>query len=285
MRSYLNLGCGNRFHPDWINVDFAAADHTVLSHDLRKGVPFPDAHFDVVYHSHLLEHFSRPFALSFLGETHRVLKSGGITRIAVPDLERTAKGYLTALEEAARGDKQGQQRYEWMIVELLDQTVRERPGGEMGSYLQQAHLPDREFVIERLGVGAQEIIEGGERVREQSAAGAQQQQQAQQPSSARTLSRLRRAPAALRESLLKLLLGDEYRALELGRFRSSGDPHLWMYDRYSLARALESVGFREPRVVGPAESSIPGWTQFNLDTEPDGTVYKPDSFYVEARKA
>jgi len=26
-----------------------------------------------------------------------------------------------------------------------------------------------------------------------------------------------------------------------------------------------------------AESYIPDWASFNLDTEPDGTVYKPDS--------
>jgi predicted SAM-dependent methyltransferase len=281
MKSYLNLGCGSRFHPDWINVDFAATADSVLSHDLRLGVPFPDERFDVVYHSHLLEHFSRPFALSFLRETYRVLKRGGITRIAVPDLERTARAYLQALEEAARGDRQWQKRYEWMIVEMLDQTVRERPGGEMGSYLQQTDLPDKEFVIERLGVGAREIIESGERVRQGDASDTERRPQ----SSTGTLSRLRRAPARLRESLLKLLLGDEYSALELGRFRRSGDPHLWMYDRYSLAQALESVGFREARVVGPAESRIPGWTEFHLDTEPDGTVYKPDSFYVEARKA
>jgi hypothetical protein len=58
-----------------------------------------------------------------------------------------------------------------------------------------------------------------------------------------------------------------------------------MYDRYSLARALESAGFQDPRIMGPTESQIPGWTEYHLDTEADGTVYKPDSFYVEARKS
>ena len=33
-----------------------------------------------------------------------------------------------------------------------------------------------------------------------------------------------------------------------------------------------------------SESLIPGWTKFNLDTEADGTVYKPDSMYMEAVK-
>ena len=33
--------------------------------------------------------------------------------------------------------------------------------------------------------------------------------------------------------------------------------------------------------LGPRESQIPDWTAFSLDTEPDGTIYKPDSFYME----
>jgi hypothetical protein len=68
------------------------------------------------------------------------------------------------------------------------------------------------------------------------------------------------------------------------RERSGGEVHLWMYDRHSLARALRGAGFRDPRVVGAAESRIPGWAGFHLDTEPDGSVYKPDSLYMEASK-
>ena len=57
-----------------------------------------------------------------------------------------------------------------------------------------------------------------------------------------------------------------------------------MYDRYSLARLLRDSGFRDPVRREANESLIPGWTKFNLDTEPDGTVYKPDSMYMEAVK-
>jgi hypothetical protein len=32
------------------------------------------------------------------------------------------------------------------------------------------------------------------------------------------------------------------------------------------------------------ESYITNWTSFNLDTEPDGSIYKPDSLYMEAVK-
>ena len=112
MKSYLNLGCGNKFHPAWTNVDVVARGNSVIGHDLRKGISFPDGKFDVVYHSHLLEHFPRAQALPFLRECYRVLKPGGIIRVAVPDLERIARVYLQAFEEAVQGDEQGQHNYE-----------------------------------------------------------------------------------------------------------------------------------------------------------------------------
>src|SRR5262249_42002990 len=77
----------------------------------------------------------------------------------------------------------------------------------------------------------------------------------------------------LRAKLLKVLLGEkDYRALELGRFRMGGEIHKWMYDHYSLGRALQQAGFAEPHAVGPTESRIPNWAEFHLDTEPDGSV-------------
>lgn len=57
-----------------------------------------------------------------------------------------------------------------------------------------------------------------------------------------------------------------------------------MCDRYSLAQTLEKAGFNSARKLGAAESAIPAWTSFNLDTEPDGKVYKPDSLYMEATR-
>jgi hypothetical protein len=87
-----------------------------------------------------------------------------------------------------------------------------------------------------------------------------------------------------REMLLRLLLTKEYEALELGRFRRRGEPHLWMYDRYSLVKILSDVGFESPQLFSAAESRVPDWTDFCLDTEPDGTIYKPYSLYAEAQK-
>jgi hypothetical protein len=57
-----------------------------------------------------------------------------------------------------------------------------------------------------------------------------------------------------------------------------------MYDQYSLTRLLRRVGFADPKRFDASESQIPGWVAYNLDTEPDGAVYKPDSLYMEAVK-
>jgi predicted SAM-dependent methyltransferase len=277
----LNLGCGSRFHPAWTNVDFVAVSPSVLSHDLRKGIPFPDEEFDVVYHSHVLEHFSQPRARAFLRECLRVLKPGGTLRVVVPDLEGIAKTYLGTLEQAAAGDEQARDDHEWMMIELYDQTVRESAGGEMAAYLSRDGLSNREFVISRVGLAARQLIESAERSR------APQADAASGGARGTMLGRLRRILSdrvARREALVRRLLGEEYELLELGRFRRGGEVHLWMYDRFSLSRVLTEAGFQRTQTVGAAESRIQGWSDYHLDTEPDGTVCKPDSLFMEASK-
>jgi predicted SAM-dependent methyltransferase len=277
----LNLGCGRRFHPAWTNVDFVAVGSAVLVHDLRKGVPFPDGEFDLVYHSHLLEHFDRSYALRLLRECFRVLKPGGTIRIAVPDLERIVKTYLQALERSLEGDEMWRHNYEWIMLELYDQTVRERSSGEMGAYFCRERIPNKEFVVSRIGMEARQAIEAAENARNNL-------DRAAVSGSRRTtfhrLFKFLRDPVARREAILRLLLGAEYERLQLGRFRRGGEVHMWMYDRYSLAQLLCEAGFQQPHVVGPTESRIPTWTTYQLDTEADGTVYKPDSLFMEAFK-
>lgn len=102
----LNLGCGKRLHSDWVNVDYTATTENVISHDLSRGIPFPENSFDVVYHSHLLEHFPRSAASVFVQACWKVLKPGGILRVVVPNLEQIAKVYLEALEKASQGSEE-----------------------------------------------------------------------------------------------------------------------------------------------------------------------------------
>ena len=276
MVSRLNLGCGLRFHPDWTNLDVVSHHPSVRAHNVCESIPFDEASFDVVYHSHLLEHLTRTQADAFLRECRRVLKPGGTLRVVVPDLEQIARLYLKALEAAQDGNGAWDAHYEWMMLELLDQTVRSQSGGEMACYLLQKDVPNRDFILQRLGAEARRFFD----VRESSTAGATTS--VRTPTLDRAKRLAVRAARLPREWIVRWLLGSDYAALQLGRFRRQGEIHQWMYDRHSLAKLLRECGFENPVVRTPTASAVPGWSHFCLDTEPDGTIYKPDSLYMEA---
>lgn len=240
----LNLGCGTRTHDEWNNLDFspyarlahwprlsaAAArvgliseqrytllrgiDPDIIHWDLRRGIPFPDGSFDLVYHSHLLEHLDRDAGAAFLGECLRATRPGGVIRIVVPDLRYLAERYLETLAELDHNGTGGDAlaRHDVTTEALFGQMVRRDYTGERGQHP----------VLRRLE---------------------------------------------------QMFRGDAEKASEL---------HRWMYDRHSLARLLEEAGFREPREEAADTSRVAGWARFHLDTNPDGSVYKPESLFMEA---
>lgn len=282
MNKYLNLGCGGRFHPTWTNINFVPSGKDVIAYNLALGIPFPNSAFKVVYHSHLLEHFPKNQAEYFLRECHRVLVDGGIIRIAVPDLESIAKEYLHALERAREGSKEWIANYDWLLLEMYDQTVRNYRGGAMAEYLMRRNITNEEYVINRCGTEVQKLLETSKCKYIKSS-----DKISQETSKRKTmdiLRYLRNIPQRIREYTIRFLLGPEYKALEIGRFRLSGEIHQWMYDFYSLKCLLEKCNFTEIIQRTAMESYIPNWSSFNLDTEPDGSIYKPDSFYMEAIK-
>jgi predicted SAM-dependent methyltransferase len=281
MKSFVNLGCGERYHSDWINIDIVPSGPDVIAHDLSQGIPLPPASSDVVYHAAVLEHMRREDALRFLRECHRVLKAGGFMRVGVPDLERLCQLYLSKLQAACAGDAAAAHDYDWIMLELFDQMVREKSGGSMVDYLCQNRLPNEEFVYERIGEEGQALVRAlrnqGERRTQTS--------EIRSDVLLRLRQQVRFLPGFIKRSLLQLLLGvDGARALEIGRFRRAGEVHHWMYDRYSLARLLVAAGFPNPVVQSATSSQIPNWASFHLDTLPDGRVIKPDLIFMEATK-
>ena len=87
-------------------------------------------------------------------------------------------------------------------------------------------------------------------------------------------------PSKLRESLLRLVLGRDYAALQVGRVRLGGEIHLAMYDHISIEAALVKAGFVDIVFQSAITSVILGWSDQCLDTESDGSVYKPDSLFA-----
>ena len=249
----LNLGCGSRHHPEWVNLDTDPDDETVRLWDVRDGLPFGDGTCDALYHSHLLEHLRSADVRTLMAETLRVCRSGAVIRIVVPDLERIAREYLRLLDDALDGKPGAEADYDWIMLEMYDQAVREASGGLMEDVL-RAPLPNREYVVRRVGDGTFPRRRSWLR------------------------HHLERAVGKLTSK------GNAGRALRIGRFRLSGEVHQWMYDRFSLARLMKAFGLLEARVVRPDESAIANWHSYGLDVLADGSIAKPDSLYMEARR-
>ena len=86
----LNIGCGTDYKDGWINID-NNSDNNIkkldLNWDLRNALPFKDETIDFIFHEHFMEHLTPQESLKSLNDFKRVLKPGGVMRIAMPDME------------------------------------------------------------------------------------------------------------------------------------------------------------------------------------------------------
>ena len=91
----LHLGCGKRHIPGWFHIDALEYPHVDKVGPVDKLDFLPDGSAELIYACHLLEHFGRKEVHAVLREWYRVLKPGGILRLAVPDYEVCARLYLS----------------------------------------------------------------------------------------------------------------------------------------------------------------------------------------------
>jgi SAM-dependent methyltransferase len=273
----LNIGCGKTYHDSWVNIDFISTGPGVLAHNLLQGIPFPDRSFDVVYHSHVLEHFDAVGARNLVSECFRVLKSDGVIRLAVPNLEILAREYLQVLDAVASGGSARELDYDWIMLELYDQVARTTPGGEMASFIAGLAEENREFVRGRVGAEAEKFwmpkrdLVSINRLIFLLAR-------------LRGVISLKRVRQQIAGWIIYLIAGKAaFKSFKMGIFRSGGEIHQWMYDRYSLKRLLENAGFVDVKICSANESCIPEFENYQLDVV-NNKVRKPDSIYVEAYK-
>lgn len=116
---YVQYGCGLSAPKEWINFDAsptlciqktliigwllknklnAKFPSNVRFGNIITGFPVKDDSCDGLYCSHVLEHLSLQDFRIALRNSYKILKSGGIFRCIVPDLEITARNYLNAFE-------------------------------------------------------------------------------------------------------------------------------------------------------------------------------------------
>lgn len=266
----LNFGCGDRFSSNWENIDFHSEDSRVQRVNLLAGFPYPDSSLEAVYSSHVLEHFDRDQGRFLLAESYRVLRQGGILRIVVPDLQGSCTEYLRILSLPDSASKE--KFYAWIIIEMLDQMVRNVPSGKMGSFLQKVMASDDEEFKEYV------------RLRTQNT-------EWSPPSKSTFREKLRKiTPQKLSTKLsycyLQLLSHLIPKSLRSMVFVQTGigERHRWMYDDFGLRLLFKNLGFKEVRRVGFNESSIPDFNSDHLDGNPDGRPYKYNSIYMEGIK-
>jgi predicted SAM-dependent methyltransferase len=93
----LHLGCGTVYKDGWINID-NNQDNNIqkldLNWDLLKPLPFHDNSVDFIFNEHFLEHLTVEDGISAIKDFFRVLKPGGVMRIAMPNLEETIHTYM-----------------------------------------------------------------------------------------------------------------------------------------------------------------------------------------------
>jgi SAM-dependent methyltransferase len=89
----MNIGSGPHAAAGWLNADLVAAPGVDLRLDLRRGVPLATASLDCIAAIHVLQDLAWPQIAPALRELHRVLRPGGVLRLAVPDLDRALRAY------------------------------------------------------------------------------------------------------------------------------------------------------------------------------------------------
>lgn len=252
----LNIGCGNIYSPVWNNIDFVK-NKDITYWDIRKGLPYPDSSMDAVYSSHLLEHLSPMEADNLLTEISRVIKTNGVLRIVVPDLKRICEEYLICLNNAEKDpSSENSLKYDWIMLELIDQMVREKSGGLMRETINSKNF-DKEYAYGRVGDIA--------------------------------LSCASNNPRHDTEFIIKMKKIKRFLRSIISPNkdpRKTGEVHKWMYDSFSLSRLLGAHGFKNIKVTDFDKSLIKNWDLYQFDgSKFDPTKQKkPESIYIEGIK-
>jgi predicted SAM-dependent methyltransferase len=108
----LNIGCGGRPLPGYINIDQDSieqmrarypetifCDSLVIENQNIFNLPYSDESILEVNADGLLEHLSFKEEPIFLYEVKRVLKRGGIFKFSVPDFEKVCSMWLNARDD------------------------------------------------------------------------------------------------------------------------------------------------------------------------------------------
>jgi hypothetical protein len=119
-KKYVQYGCGLAAPKEWLNYDASPTlilqrlpfigyliksklnvifPDNVMFGDIIKGLPIEKDSVDGLYCSHTLEHLSLEDFRTALFNSLKILKPGGVFRCIVPDLEFSARSYISQLDK------------------------------------------------------------------------------------------------------------------------------------------------------------------------------------------
>ncbi len=270
-RKKANIGCGNTFITDgWTNLDYKSHHPNVIGANLVEELPLDSESFDLIYSSHFIEHIPKHQVELFLLECKRVLKKGGYIRFVVPDFEFLCREYVH------RRDRGEHDKAEFAALQILDQCVRTKPGGELGSFYKY------------LGEKKEENTQLVQYVYQLSGRNLSDQKAKSLKPKNRTLGfRLKQRRERLGKKYIALItrfLPPAFRAQNMS-FCEIGEKHAWMWDYWSLSEKMDKVGFVNIKKATHAQTHIPGENFNELDIDDNGQPRKGElSLFVEAQK-
>ena len=97
--NFINLGCGNSYVNNFINVDFFGNKMIDYGMDLRFPFKIESNSIDGIFSEHTFEHLSHQEVDNALGECYRILKPEAKIRIIVPDLSILIERYSSNDDE------------------------------------------------------------------------------------------------------------------------------------------------------------------------------------------
>jgi predicted SAM-dependent methyltransferase len=89
----LNWGCGEWAERGWINADIKEGARVDIVGDIRDGLPLDSDSIDYAVSIHSLPEIPFTEIVPTLTELRRVLKPGGVLRLALPDLDKGIDAY------------------------------------------------------------------------------------------------------------------------------------------------------------------------------------------------
>lgn len=90
----LHWGCGSTRPAGWVNADRQSGAGIDISCDIRDGLPIDDDTFDYAVSVHALQEVPLDELVAVLRELRRVLRSGGVLRLVLPDARKAIDAYL-----------------------------------------------------------------------------------------------------------------------------------------------------------------------------------------------